>query len=246
MDRFLSLFDGLSPGALYGLLGLVSFIEAIFPPAPADLLVAVGAFLAARQDMNLALTIAVIVTGIAASILPFLITSQTSYVLVGASMAPLMLAFLVPIVGRIRAGQRGTWRAGPWTLGRLGIPVAIAAGLAVTLVGLIALMPHTSLYGTDPIPYLAVVGLTVPFDLMPLIVLVLTLASGGLLVRWAFRDGGFHTRNSWAVERDLHVRRTLRHAGTCVTCGAPLAAGTEVSFDPESKRIFCFACEFLD
>ena len=63
MDRFLSLFDGLSPGALYGLLGLVSFIEAIFPPAPADLLVAVGAFLAARQDMNLALTIAVIVTG---------------------------------------------------------------------------------------------------------------------------------------------------------------------------------------
>ena len=189
---------------------------------------------------------AVIVTGIAASILPFLITSQTSYVLVGASMAPLMLAFLVPIVGRIRAGQRGTWRAGPWTLGRLGIPVAVAAGLAVTLVGLIALMPHTSLYGTDPIPYLAVVGLTVPFDLMPLIVLVLTLASGGLLVRWAFRDGGFHTRNSWAVERDLHVRRTLRHAGTCVTCGAPLAAGTEVSFDPESKRIFCFACEFLD
>ena len=63
MDRFLSLFDGLSPGALYGLLGLVSFIEAIFPPAPADLLVAVGAFLAARQDMNLALTIAVIVAG---------------------------------------------------------------------------------------------------------------------------------------------------------------------------------------
>jgi membrane protein DedA with SNARE-associated domain len=63
VDRFLTLFDGLSPTALYGLLGLVSFIEAIFPPAPADLLVAVGAFLAARQEMNLALTIAVIVAG---------------------------------------------------------------------------------------------------------------------------------------------------------------------------------------
>lgn len=189
---------------------------------------------------------AVIATGIIAAILPFLFSSQTSYVLVGASMAPLMLAFLFPLVGRIRAARSGTWRAGPWTLGRMGIPVAIAAVLAVVLIGAIALVPHESLYGSDPIPYLAVVGLTVPFNLMPVIVLVLTLASGGLLVRWAFRDGGFHTRNSWAVERDLHVRRKLRHVGTCVTCGATLAAGTEVSFDPESKRIFCFACEFLD
>lgn len=189
---------------------------------------------------------AVIATGIVAAILPFLFTSQTSYILVGASIAPLMLAFLFPIIGRIRARQRGSWRAGPWTLGRMGIPIAVAASLAVALIGVIALVPHESLYGTDPIPYLSVVGLTVPFNLMPVIVLVLTLASGGLLVRWAFRDSGFHTRNSWAVERDLHVRRKLRHAGTCVTCGAPLAAGTEVSFDPESKRIFCFACEFLD
>ncbi len=189
---------------------------------------------------------AVIATGIVAAILPFLITSQTSYVLVGASMAPLMLAFLVPILGRIRAQRRGTWRAGPWSLGRAGIPVAIAAAVAVVLTGLVALMPHASLYGTDPIPYLSFLGPAIPFDLMPVIVLVLTLVTGGLLVRWAFRDGGFHTRNSWAVERDLHVRRKLRHAGTCVSCGAPLAAGTEVSFDPESKKIFCFACEFLD
>ena len=189
---------------------------------------------------------AVIATGIVAAILPFLFTSQTSYVLVGASMPPLMLAFLVPVLGRIRAARRGTWRAGPWSLGRAGIPVATVAALAVVLIGVIAAMPHESLYGTDSIPYLAVVGLTVPFTFMPLIVLVLTLVTGGLLVRWAFRDGGFHTRNSWAVERDLHVRRTLRHAGTCSTCAAPLPAGTEVSFDPESKRIFCFACEFLD
>lgn len=189
---------------------------------------------------------AVIATGIVAAILPFLFTSETSRVLVGASMPPLMLAFLVPILGRIRAQRRGTWRAGPWSLGRAGIPVAIAAALAVVLIGLIALMPHASLYGTDPIPYFAIVGPTIPFNLMPVIVLVLTLVTGGLLVRWAFRDGGFHTRNSWAVERDLHVRRKLRHAGTCVSCGAPLAAGTEVSFDPESKKIFCFACEFLD
>ena len=64
MERLLNLFDGLSPAAVYGLLGLVSFIEAIFPPAPADLLVALGSFLAARQEMNLGFTI----TGIVAAL----------------------------------------------------------------------------------------------------------------------------------------------------------------------------------
>ena len=63
MDRLFDILDGLSPTTLYGLLALVSFIEAIFPPMPADVIVALGAFLAARQKANLYLTIGMIVGG---------------------------------------------------------------------------------------------------------------------------------------------------------------------------------------
>lgn len=65
MDRIADYIGALSPSALYALLALVSFIEAIFPPVPADVVVALGSFLAARQEANLYLTIAVIVGGMA-------------------------------------------------------------------------------------------------------------------------------------------------------------------------------------
>jgi membrane protein DedA with SNARE-associated domain len=50
-------------GALYALLGLAAFIEGIFPPVPADLVVALGSFLAARRGASLPVTTACIVTG---------------------------------------------------------------------------------------------------------------------------------------------------------------------------------------
>lgn len=63
MDRIVDFLDGVSPATLYALLALVSFLEAIFPPMPADVIVALGAFLAARREANLYLTIGVIVGG---------------------------------------------------------------------------------------------------------------------------------------------------------------------------------------
>ncbi len=63
MDRLAEWVGGLAPGSLYALLGVLSFIEAIFPPVPADVLVALGSFLAARQGANLYATIAVVVGG---------------------------------------------------------------------------------------------------------------------------------------------------------------------------------------
>lgn len=63
MERLAEYLGGLTPGALYALLGVLSFIEGVFPPMPADLLVALGSFLAARQGANLYVTIAVIVGG---------------------------------------------------------------------------------------------------------------------------------------------------------------------------------------
>lgn len=50
-------------GALYALLGATAFIEGIFPPIPADIVVALGSFLAARRGANLELTAASIVIG---------------------------------------------------------------------------------------------------------------------------------------------------------------------------------------
>jgi membrane protein DedA with SNARE-associated domain len=50
-------------GALYALLGVAAFIEGIFPPVPADLVVALGSFLAARRGASLPATAACIVAG---------------------------------------------------------------------------------------------------------------------------------------------------------------------------------------
>ena len=50
-------------GALYALLGLAAFIEGIFPPVPADLVVALGSFVAARRGASLPVTAGCIVAG---------------------------------------------------------------------------------------------------------------------------------------------------------------------------------------
>lgn len=63
MDRLVEVLGGLSPASLYALLGVATFIEGVLPPAPSDVIVAVGAFLAARRGMNFYATIAVIVAG---------------------------------------------------------------------------------------------------------------------------------------------------------------------------------------
>lgn len=49
--------------ALYALLGLAAFVEGIFPPVPADLVVALGSFLAARRGASLTVSAACIVAG---------------------------------------------------------------------------------------------------------------------------------------------------------------------------------------
>jgi membrane protein DedA with SNARE-associated domain len=50
-------------GALYALLAAAAFVEGIFPPVPADLVVALGSFLAARRGASLPVTAACIVAG---------------------------------------------------------------------------------------------------------------------------------------------------------------------------------------
>jgi len=54
---------GIDLTTLYALLALVAFIESIFPPAPADVVVAFGSFLAARRGASYPVVVAAIVTG---------------------------------------------------------------------------------------------------------------------------------------------------------------------------------------
>ena len=54
---------GIDLPTLYALLALVSFVESIFPPAPADVVVAFGSFLAARHHAQYPMVLAAIVTG---------------------------------------------------------------------------------------------------------------------------------------------------------------------------------------
>ena len=66
MDRLIEYLDSVTPATLYALLGLVAFIEGIFPPMPADIVVALGSFLAAQRGANFTITLTVIVGGMSA------------------------------------------------------------------------------------------------------------------------------------------------------------------------------------
>ena len=55
--------NALDIGTLYVLLGVVAFVESIFPPAPADVVVAFGAFYAARRNAEFWPVVVAIVVG---------------------------------------------------------------------------------------------------------------------------------------------------------------------------------------
>ena len=48
IESFIAWVAGLPPGAIYVIIGLLAAVENIFPPLPADLVIALGAFLAYR------------------------------------------------------------------------------------------------------------------------------------------------------------------------------------------------------
>jgi membrane protein DedA with SNARE-associated domain len=67
MNAFLDTISGWVSGlplpALYTILGVIAFVEGIFPPIPADVIVALGSFIAARRGADFTLTAASIVIG---------------------------------------------------------------------------------------------------------------------------------------------------------------------------------------
>lgn len=63
LDAIQAWVTALPLGGLYALLGLTAFIEGIFPMVPADVVVALGSFLAARRGADLWLTVGSIVLG---------------------------------------------------------------------------------------------------------------------------------------------------------------------------------------
>ena len=63
MDGILEWLTGLPPAALYVTLAVVAATENFVPPIPADVIVAFGSFLAARQNQSPIPTIIAVVTG---------------------------------------------------------------------------------------------------------------------------------------------------------------------------------------
>jgi membrane protein DedA with SNARE-associated domain len=52
IDQFISWLAGLPPAELYGAIALLAGLENIVPPVPADIVVALGAFLSAQDVLN--------------------------------------------------------------------------------------------------------------------------------------------------------------------------------------------------
>lgn len=63
MNVLMDWVAGIDLTTLYLLLALAAFIESLVPPAPADVLVAFGSFLAARHHAQYSVAVAAIVTG---------------------------------------------------------------------------------------------------------------------------------------------------------------------------------------
>lgn len=63
MTAWVDWVNSLDIGTLYVLLGAVAFLESIFPPAPADVVVAFGAFYAARRNAEFWPVVVAIVVG---------------------------------------------------------------------------------------------------------------------------------------------------------------------------------------
>ncbi|MEI6375405.1 MAG: APC family permease [Actinomycetes bacterium] len=175
---------------------------------------------------------AILVAGVIGVILPFLISEiKTAYVLQGASAAPLLIAFLIPLVGLLRSRTRSSWKPGPFALGRWMTPISAVAALAVLGLALNALWPREQLYGSGR-------GLWGPIG----ITAVLMIAGLALMV-WAYRDGGVHVRHHGHVDRDLNERVRLGHAGTCASCHRDLTQGEEVFWNSEAHVVICVACD---
>ena len=174
---------------------------------------------------------ALVAVAIVAAILPFLIGNQVAYILQGASVAPLMFAFLLPVVGLLIAMARRTWQPGQFGLGRATVPAAVLAAAALVGLGINSTWPRAQLYGSGSSQW------------TPTIILVALVVSALALMAWAFRDGGIHVRNHGHVDRDLHERILLAHTGTCSLCHRTLAKGEEALWNPEAHVTLCIACD---
>lgn len=175
---------------------------------------------------------ALVVVGLIAAALPFVIDHHTAFLLQLASCAPLLLAFLLPILGLIRLRARGGWRPGPWSLGPWGMPAALIAALSLTLLSVNALWPRSggTLYGTPASAW---------FQSIVLAVIVVT---GIGLHWWGLRAGRTRPGEDAASIADAPQRIRLAHTGTCIFCLEPMAAAQEAFWDPQTYGTLCVPC----
>ena len=175
---------------------------------------------------------AIVLVGVGAAVLPFISSADIKQDLYAAALSALMIAYLLPVWGALRARSAGRWTAGPWSLGRWGSPLLVVA-LAFTGVTTVNVVwPRSVLYGLGAAQW------------GPLATIVVLVAVGLLIGAWSFRDGGTHTRHFGHVELDLEPSRLL-HPGVCIVCFTQLEADTEIWWDPEAHATSCLHCHEL-
>ena len=175
---------------------------------------------------------ALLVVGLIGAGLPFLIQERTAFLLQLASCAPLLLAFLVPVLGLIGSRWRGSWQPGPWSLGGWSTPAAVVAALSLAALSLNALWPRSggALHGTGLLSWIQ------EFVLLGIVL------SGAVLMRWASgrRASAAHERNP--SDAPGHERIRLRYTGRCIFCSEALAAGQDAFWDRDAHVTLCVPC----
>ena len=175
---------------------------------------------------------ATVLVGVVAAGLPFAFSTNTRVVFYGAAVGALLLAYLIPVLGTLRARLTRSWVSGPWSLGRLGAPAVVVAAGWLVAVAVNAMWPRHTLYGLGFGRYSA------------LALLFVLIVSGMAIGAWAFRDHGIHTRHFGHVELDLEPSRLL-HAGTCSLCFRALTTDVDVFFDSVLHSTTCMSCHEL-
>ena len=132
----------------------------------------------------------ILATAVIAGGLVFISASKVYAVLISFTNAGFYIAFLMPVLGAGYVRMTGRWSPGRWSLGIWGPVVTYVAGAWLIAEIINIAWPRASLYGSGYLRWSV------------LLMIGILGVAGVLINRWAFRDGGRHTRHGALLVED--------------------------------------------